>query len=129
MFSESEKCETHHGSNDQAQAEERLECRECRAHRVRKFLGDDGKARREKSRIPKRLDDSDNEGEGDEHRVTWNAIEQSEQDRGRASGEDSTIEQNLQSHFRFVARNVIKLLKVHLLSARCDSNIGRKLVR
>lgn len=65
---------THHRSGDQAHPEERLERSERGADGVRELFGDDREAWCEKGSIPERLDDSDNESEGDEHRVTWNAI-------------------------------------------------------
>lgn len=93
--------ETHHWADNQSQAEECFERGESCAHRIGKFFGDDREAWGEKSRISERLDDSDNECEGNEHPVTWNTIEQPKQDCRCAGGEDAAIKHNLQSRFYF----------------------------
>lgn len=82
---------THHGANDQAQAEERLKSSEGRSDRIRKLFCYNGEAWREKSGIPESFNDPDNERKGDEHSMTWNAIQQAKQDCWRSRCENSTI--------------------------------------
>ena len=82
----------HCGANDETQAKERLQVGEHRAHVCRELPRDDGEAGSEERRVSDRLDDPDEETEGDGDSRVVEVVQQPKEDGAGAGGEDAQVE-------------------------------------
>lgn len=79
-------------TNNEPKTEKRFETGKGRGHIVRKFFGDNGETRGEKSRISQGFDNPDDEGKHDKGVVAVDLVEEAKKNGTGATDEDATFE-------------------------------------